>query len=510
MNRRIAVGQHLAVGFSGPEMTEELIQNICTHKIGNIILFESNVTDKVQLKRLCDGLTALILRETGHPPLISMDQEGGVVSRLQEDATLFPSAMAIAAGDDPEAARTVGRVTAQELRAMGVNFNLAPVLDVNINPLNPVIGVRSYGDEPDRVARFGLAMAQGLTEGGVLCSAKHFPGHGDTAVDSHIGLPRMDKTLDALLACELKPFQAAIDAGVQAIMTSHILFSALEPEPIPATMSRRIITDLLKTRMGFRGLVVSDCMMMGAIEQYYGTVAGSVAAVAAGVDLVYISHSAALAAKAIDALEAALDAGKLDAAEFDESTQRLLTVKANLTGPSPSLDAVGSPAHRALSAQMTQAAITLVQDAPFTLGAYPLFVGPHRFRPTLVSGPEDLTLSFADALRSLLGGKAILCTPDPTEAEIASILEQAASCTSLVIGTCQARQRPGQLALVHAAITLNLPICVVALRDPYDLAALPAQVHTLAAYDYDARTLAVLGEVLAGRAQAGGRLPVRL
>lgn len=510
MDRRIALGQHLATGFAGPEMTEELIQNICTHKIGNIILFEYNITDNEQLKRLCDDLTALILRETGYPPLISLDQEGGVVSRLQEDATIFPSAMAIAAGGNPEAARTAGRITAEELRAMGVNFDLAPVMDVNSNPLNPVIGVRSYGDEPDCVTQFALAMAQGLTEGGVLCSAKHFPGHGDTAVDSHIGLPRVDKTLDALLACELKPFQAAIDAGVPAIMTSHILFPALEPEPIPATMSRRIMTDLLKTRMGFRGLVVSDCMMMGAIEQFYGTVAGSVAAVAAGVDLVYISHSAALAAQAIDALGSALEAGKLDAAEFDASTARLLAAKAKLTGPVPTLDTVGSPAHRALSAQMTETAITLVQDASFALGASPLFVGPHRFRPTLVSGPEDLTLSFADAMRSLLGGQAILSTPNPTEEEIAAILAQAKACTSIVIGTYQARQRPRQLALVRAAAALGLPVCVVALRDPYDLAVLPGQVRAIAAYDYDARTLSVLGEVLAGRIQPSGRLPVRL
>ena len=219
-----SLGQHLVTGFKGPEVTEELIQNVREHKIGNFILFEYNVVDKVQLKKLCGDLTVLALKETGYLPFITIDQEGGVVSRLKEDATIFPSAMAVAATGDAENARIAGRITGEELRAMGVNFNLAPVMDVNSNSNNPVIGVRSYGDDPTQVARFGIAMAKGLEEGGVLSSLKHFPGHGDTAVDSHLGLPRVEKNLEELLACELAPFQAAIDAGVPSVMTTHILF----------------------------------------------------------------------------------------------------------------------------------------------------------------------------------------------------------------------------------------------------------------------------------------------
>ena len=197
MDLLTALGQHLVTGFKGPEMTEEFVQSVREYHIGNVILFDYNVVDKAQLKKLCAEIAELVTKETGYPPFITIDQEGGAVSRLKEDATIFPSAMAIAATGDPENARTAGRITGEELLAMGVNFDLAPVMDVNSNPNNPVIGVRSYGDQPAQVARYGVAMAQGLMQGGVLASIKHFPGHGDTSVDSHLGLPRVDKNARA-------------------------------------------------------------------------------------------------------------------------------------------------------------------------------------------------------------------------------------------------------------------------------------------------------------------------
>jgi len=510
MNLQTALGQHLVTGFQGPEMTAEFVESVRKYHIGNVILFEYNVVNRDQLSRLCADIRALVLDATGYPPFITIDQEGGAVSRLKEDCAIFPSAMAIAATGQPENARTAGLITAQELRAMGVNFNLAPVVDVNSNPNNPVIGVRSYGDDPRKVAEYGLAMAQGLTEGGILCSLKHFPGHGDTAVDSHLGLPRVEKTLAELETCELIPFQACIDAGVPAVMTTHILFPELEPDGVPATMSRRILTDLLKNRMGFKGLVISDCMMMGAIQQFYGTVEGSVAAIGAGVDLVFVSHSPKLASEAIDAIHAALDAGKLDADEFEASTQKILRYKAQMNTTLPPLASVGSPEHRAASERITLAAITTVQDAPFTLGDRPLFLGCYRFRPTMASSPEDTSLSFTDTLAQLLGGDALGTSQNPTPDEVRQALKKAAGHTSLVIGTYNARQREGQLMLVREAAKLSLPLCVVALRNPYDLADIPAGVLTLAAYDYDRRTLPVLAEVISGRLKAAGKLPVRL
>ena len=510
MDMKIRLGQHLVAGFQGTSMTEEFIRRVKSHKIGNVILFEYNVASKEQLSKLCGDIRALIEGETGITPFITIDQEGGAVSRLKEDCAVFPSAMAVAATGGERYAYRCGRVTGEELRAMGVNFDLAPVMDVNSNPSNPVIGVRSYGDTPDQVSRFGTAMLRGLGDAGVLSCVKHFPGHGDTAVDSHLGLPTVDKSLEELERCELVPFRAAIKAGVPAVMTTHILFPRLEPDGVPATMSRRIITGLLRERMGFGGLVISDCMMMGAIAKYYGTVEGCLAAVRAGVDVVFTSHSADLAAQVIDELQARLERGELDARELEESGRRIAQAKAALPSGGDGLDSVGSAAHRAESESITRMAITLGHDAPFRLGDRPLFMGCYRFRPTMVSSPEDTSLSFAGEMQKLLGGEGVATPQDPTDGEIMELMMRCPGHSSIVVGTYNGALRPGQLRLVRRAAEMGLPVACVALRNPYDLADLPDNVYALAAYDYDARTLPAVADVLLGRLKPMGTLPVKI
>lgn len=219
--------------------------------------------------------------------------------------------MAIASTGRPENAYAAGRITAREMRALGINFNLAPVLDINNNKQNPVINVRSYGDTAEVVTEYGLQMLRGLKDGGVLAAIKHFPGHGDTAVDSHLGLPSIDKSLEALEELELKPFRAAIDSGAECLTSAHILFPAIENNQVPATMSKAIITDLLKHRMGYEGLVISDCLEMDAIQKYYGTAEGAVGALKAGVHLLFISHSAQLVKDAVRRIEHAVETGEL-------------------------------------------------------------------------------------------------------------------------------------------------------------------------------------------------------
>ncbi|MFR2591222.1 MAG: glycoside hydrolase family 3 protein [Ruthenibacterium lactatiformans] len=289
MDLREQIGQRLVTGFPGTELTEDFRRMVREYKISNVILFRENITDCAQLKQLCGEIQALVRRETGHGAFITADQEGGLVTRLPGDAVNVPGAMAIAATGDPENAYRAGLLTGRELRALGVNFDLAPSVDVNSNPENPVIGARSYGDTPQEVSRYANRMIRGLLDGGVLCSAKHFPGHGDTDTDSHLALPCVDKSMEELERTELLPFREAVRAGVPAVMTTHILFPQLEPEHLPATMSRRIMTGLLREQMGFDGLIVSDCMEMRAIKDHFGTVNGVVAAMAAGVDLVFIS-----------------------------------------------------------------------------------------------------------------------------------------------------------------------------------------------------------------------------
>ena len=210
MTQTEMLGQKLVFGFHGTSLSPEFKALIRKYKIGNVILFLRNVESADQLRRLCDEIRALIQEETGYPPFIIIDQEGGMVSRLPKDAVNVPGAMALAATGNPENARLASEITIRQLKGLGANFNMAPVLDVNSNASNPVIGVRSFGDNPEAVAAFGCASLAPYRGSGVLCCAKHFPGHGDTAVDSHLGLPRVDKTEQELEALELIPFRRAI------------------------------------------------------------------------------------------------------------------------------------------------------------------------------------------------------------------------------------------------------------------------------------------------------------
>jgi len=505
------IGQRMMVGFDGPELSEDVIRLIREYKIGNIILFSWNITSKGQMMDLCRQIQELVLKETGLPAFIAIDQEGGAVSRLPSDATRIPGAMALAATGDPDCALEAGRITGRELRTLGANFNLAPVLDVNSNDDNPVIGVRSYGSEPETVVRFALAMMRGLKEGGVLSCGKHFPGHGDTSVDSHLALPTVDKSLEELRRTELVPFQAAIDAGIPAIMSSHILFPQLDPD-VPATMSRRILTDLLKGEMGFSGLVLTDCLEMKAIRHSFGTVHGALSALKAGADLVLISHTASLAEEAAQAIYDAWNAGEFDAAEWNESLEKIAKLKWTYgTLPAADPEVIGCNAHRDTNMALLKRTISPV-NVPGgrlpELGARPHFVGCPAFRATLVSSVKADEVTFPEYMAARLQGRATVSAPNPTEEDIAAVVRETSGATSIVVGTYNGHLHPGQIALVNALAKTGVPVIAVALRNPYDLKMLDRSVYSLAAYEYTDQLFDALVEVLQGKAVPGGKVPV--
>ena len=511
---RLIVGQRFVTGLTGTEVDDAFREAVSQWKIGNAILFSHNVESREQLYRLCADIQALVRAETGHDAMITIDQEGGSVTRLKDDfAAVAPSAMGIASTGEPKNAYEAALLSARELAALGVNFNLAPVADVNSNPQNPVIGVRSYGDTTERVAEYVRQAVKGLADGHVLSAAKHFPGHGDTAVDSHLGLPRVDKSIDELFACELIPFQAAIEAGVSAIMSTHILFPQIDADA-PATMSRAIITGLLRERLGFEGLIVSDCMMMNAIATYYGTVEGSMAALRAGVDLVFISHSAALCAQACEEAIRRLQTGWLSMEEMEASVARILRYKATMpAAPVGSLASVGSAEHRALARGLLDKAATCLHAPPEgmpALGDAPLFLGSI---PALASRATDHGAprsAFPLYLAERLGGEGVVTPSDPTDAEIEALAERARSHTCAVIGIVSAARCPGQLRLAQAIAQTGTPTVAVALREPYGLQALPPSVYAFGVYEYNERSLAVVADVLAGRLEPTGRLCVKL
>ena len=508
MNIRQMLGQKLIFGFQGTSLSEEFQQLVREYKIGNVILFARNVESAQQLRSLCAQIQSLVMEVTGYPAFIVIDQEGGMVTRLPDDMVTVPGSMALCATDDPENARLSAEITIRQLKSLGVNFNMAPVLDVNTNPENPVIGVRSHGDDPHRVADFGEAAVAAYKNTGVFCCGKHFPGHGDTAVDSHLGLPRVDKTVEELEQAELVPFRRCIEAGIPAIMSTHILFPNIETENVPGTMSRTIITDLLKKRLGFQGLVFTDCLEMNAIQTYYGTANGTVAAIKAGVDLAEISHTISLMWDAARAVNEAAERGELDLEEIRASVEKILFYKQQLAvQPEPSLG--DWPEDRRMVQQMNRQAITCVSGTLPAVDENTFFCGCCNYPASQASNPTDNPDSFPREMAAAFGAGYMENSIDPEEAEIRTVVEAAAGYERIVLGTCNAHVNPGQLALANALAATGKPLTIVTLHTPYDLPLFPECACKIATYEYTVPCLRALEDVFRGDGMTG-TLPVKL
>ena len=338
------VGQLLVAGIGGTGAGEDGLQAVQDYQVGGVILFGRNVESADQLADLTNELKAL--NGDNIPLFLCVDQEGGRVDRMPPEVDDLPSAYDyIAGGGDP---LERGKVLSAQCAAFGFNLDFSTCLDIWSNPDNTVIGDRAYGSDPDTVTRAGLAVNEGLEQGGVIPVVKHFPGHGDTSTDSHVDLPVVDKTVEELEEFELIPFQAAIDQGTPCVMVAHILMTQIDPD-LPASLSPEVVTGLLRQEMGFDGVVCTDDLTMGAISNTYGMGEAAVMAVEAGCDLLLVCHEADNLTAARDALLSAVDAGRISMERLDESVYRILSLKQEygLTN-----DLVGQPDIEALNARI--------------------------------------------------------------------------------------------------------------------------------------------------------------
>lgn len=299
------IGRLLIVGIPGPQLDARTRRTLERLHVGGVILFRRNVGSPAQISALTADLHALPSR-----PLVAIDHEGGRVLRLGEPFTQFPPAAAIGRTGDASVAFRVGRAMAEELAAVGIDLNFAPVLDVHSNPSNPVIGDRAFGSDPTLVGELGIAMMRGLQAGGVIPCGKHFPGHGDTEKDSHLELPVVRRSRAELERTELVPFRAVIAAGVPMLMTAHVMYPVLDPEH-PATMSRAILTDLLRTELQFEGVIASDDLEMRAIADHQEIGAAALATLRAGADALLVCQDLLKAERAIEAITRAVADGSL-------------------------------------------------------------------------------------------------------------------------------------------------------------------------------------------------------
>jgi beta-N-acetylhexosaminidase len=351
------IGQLFMCGFDGWEPTTEIESLIAEYGIGGVIYFRRNLQEASQVEELSVKLqTAATI-----PLFIAIDQEGGMVVRLEQGVTVMPGAMAQGAAGDERLTYEAAKWSGAELRAMGVNMNFAPCLDVNNNPLNPVIGVRSYGENPKHVAKLGAAAIHGYRDGGIIAVAKHFPGHGDTASDSHHELPAVLHDIERLNAVELAPFRKAIEQGVDAVMTAHVVFPAFEPDNVPATLSRKILTDLLRNHLGFLGVIVTDCLEMSAIAETLGVARGAVEAIKAGADIVLVSHRSARQTAALEAVMEAVMTGEIPEFRINEAARRVWGLKEKqglFLSTAPAMNRVSA---EAVQRELSEAAVTVVK-----------------------------------------------------------------------------------------------------------------------------------------------------
>ena len=465
------------------------------------------------------------------PLLNSADFETGVGFRVA-GATTFPRAMAFGAAGDDRLAFEAGRITALEARALGIHVNFAPVADVNNNPRNPVINTRSFGEDPMMVAQLAAAYVRGLSDGGMIATLKHFPGHGDTDVDSHLGLPLIAHPRERLDRVELPPFRAGIAAGAAAVMTSHIELPGLEPDPErPATFSRRIVTGLLREELGFEGLIYTDSMRMRGVTDLVSASEAAVAAVAAGHDVVVHSPDDRAA---FDGLSQAVARGEITEARLDASVRRVLEAKARLglhRTRAVSLETapliVGTRVHRAVAAEVSRRGMTLIRDernqvplgvprsAPIlylSVLDYPSGWGngaPSRtFLPELEKRWPNVTAVEVSDRTSPAELELLRASIDRYDAVVASVFVRTASfsgrmdladgLTALLRGVARRSQGRGQ------------PFVTVFFGNPYAATFLPELPAMLLTYDYYDLAEASAVRAIAGEAPITGRLPIAL
>jgi beta-N-acetylhexosaminidase len=361
------IGQLLWVGFEGPELPAELRARLDAGAYGATVLFKRNLVHGADELLDLDALIALA-RELhrrapdGTPALIALDQEGGLVQRVRAPATRWPPMIAhdqLSAPDDETTAEAVGRAMGDELRALGFDIDFAPVLDVHTNPDNPIIGDRAFGRDATTVTRRALAFARGLDAAGLLACGKHFPGHGDTETDSHLELPRVDQPWDRLERVELAPFRAAAAARLPMLMTAHVVFAALDPTR-PATLSPPVITGLLRDKLGYQGVIVSDDLDMKAIAAHLGAGDAAVRAIRAGCDVLLLCRDERNQHLAEEALIEECERDSAFRAQVGIAAARVRAMKRahaenQARRPAPGRDVIGSPAHRALAERLTHA-----------------------------------------------------------------------------------------------------------------------------------------------------------
>jgi beta-N-acetylhexosaminidase len=515
------LGQRLLFSFHGKEdPSPEIVDVFNRYRPAGVTLFRSlNLGTPAQIRALTASLQKLAEQMDLPPLLIAADQEGGQLMAIG-DGTPLPGNMAIGATRSTDLAFEAGVVLGRELASLGININYAPCVDVNVNPYNPVVGIRSFGEDARLVSDLSAAMIRGIQSQGVAATAKHFPGHGDTTSDSHHGLTQIPHSIERLRAVELQPFIAAMKADVRLMMTAHIGIPSIDgPDAPPATLSANIINGLLRQELGYDGVVISDALDMRAISQGAELGANALRAVKAGVDLLLVGADTRDQQGVYETLLNARQTGELSNQEMQASLTRISYLKAWLSKqpPAPDLGVIQCTNHRRIAAEIAERSMTLVQDRANLL---PIRLDPDKQIAVVVPLPRDLTPAdtsshvkpkLAEALRAYHPRvNEIPISIDPGEEELTEITQRLEGCDLVVIGTINAITQAGQAELVRRVLRKGIPLIIIAMRLPYDLMAFPEAPTYVCTYSILEPSMQAVARALFGQAGMTGQLPVTI
>ncbi len=505
------VGQLLFVGFGGTEVNPHIEFWVKQRHVGGVALFSRNIVDLKQTASFTRGIHALT---DGRVPLfVALDQEGGNVVRVKDGAMTLPGNMALGATRSTTLAYIAGQGLAVDLKLLGFNMNLAPVLDVNSNPKNPVIGVRSYGEKPELVADLGAWYVRGQQEMGVVAVAKHFPGHGDTHTDSHFDMPAISADLKRLNELELAPFKRAMDVGLDAVMTAHIALPRVAEEAnLPATLSRNILTKVLREQMGFDGIVITDGLEMDGIVERYGSGRAAVIAVNAGADMPLVLWQMKKKDEVYDTLIAAVRSGEISQARLDQSVRRILTVKARRGMFDRQLEPIERAlrrddrlaTHQQVSQQIAREAVTLVRNHANTLP-----IRAVRYRKVVVLAPPG---PFANRIGKEKYVEVVNTAYIPSREQRNNDVERmiaASRGADLIIFATINRYHLEMAKRVMRALPAT-SAAMVSFASPYYLESVPDIDAYVCTYSYLDDAQRAAADALVGGQAMTGRLPVTI
>lgn len=496
------IGQLMMVGWQSTQ-TKDIIDLIKKYHYGNVILFSRNIKSADQLKKLTTEIQEAALKYNGVPAIISVDQEGGSIRRVYKGVTSVPGHMAIGAASfsRPKVAYEIGKIIGRELKSLGVNCVLAPVADVNTNPMNPIIGIRSFSDDSHLVGKLASQMSKAIQEEGVLSCYKHFIGHGDVHIDSHLDLPCIDASLKDLRTSELIPYTGSYLPD--AVMTAHILYRKLD-DRFPASISKKIIYDLLRKEIGFKGLVISDCLEMDALTRAYSLAGAVIFAVQASCDILTVSHTFG---RQLIVRNSLLDAAKNDAnflKHVDEAVERILNYKEKYCQEAnPEID---FEKNREIAEGASLASITIASGTPFPIDSDTVVVGVTNYVSSIA---EDKNVEDLD-IAKILGDefKIPYLSIDNKNFNVNEVQEFVKG-KKVILALSDSHLTLVQKVLYTNLIQAKTRVMLISLRTPYDVLGQGLPECHICIYEYTRLSVKSLLAVLKGE-KAEGKLPVKL